>query len=45
MVSVRELEEGDPATIIRANNKGPKPFQWVASAKRIIGKVRKYKRT
>jgi transposase len=30
---------------IRTYNQNPRPFQWVASASRIIRKVRKYKRT
>src|SRR3982750_2224008 len=30
---------------IRVYNKNPQPFQWVASASRIIRKVRKYKDT
>jgi transposase len=30
---------------IRIYNKNPRPFQWVASASRIIRKVRKYKDT
>ena len=42
--SVRELEKAIRA-YIRANNKDPEPFQWVASANRIIAKVRKYKQT
>ena len=42
--SVRELEKAIRA-YIRANNKDPKPFHWVASANRIIAKVRKYKQT
>ena len=41
--SVRDLEKAI-RDYIRANNKDPKPFQWVASANRIIAKVRKYKR-
>src|SRR5690349_10471734 len=42
--SVRDLEKAI-RDYIRANNKNPKPFQWVASANKIIAKVRKYKRT
>lgn len=42
--SVRDLEKAIH-DYIRANNKTPKPFQWVANANRIIAKVRKYKRT
>lgn len=39
--SVRDLEKA-MREYIRANNKAPKPFQWVASANKIIAKVRKY---
>jgi transposase len=42
--SVRELEKAI-RDYIRANNKAPQPFQWVASANKIIAKVRKYKQT
>jgi transposase len=42
--SVRDLERAI-REYIRANNKDPQPFQWVASANTIIRKVRKYKRT
>src|SRR5689334_546297 len=42
--SVRDLEKAI-RDYIRANNKNPKPFQWVASANKIVAKVRKYKRT
>jgi transposase len=42
--SVRDLEKAI-RDYIRAHNKNPKPFQWVASANKIIAKVRKYKRT
>ena len=42
--SVRDLEKAIH-DYIRANNKTPKPFQWVANANRIIAKVRKYNRT
>jgi transposase len=42
--SVRELEKAI-RDYIRANNKAPKPFLWVASANKILKKVRKYKRT
>ena len=30
---------------IRTYNQNPQPFEWIASASRIIRKVRKYKRT
>lgn len=42
--SVRDLEKaiGD---YIRDHNNDPRPFQWVATANKIIAKVRKYKRT
>lgn len=30
---------------IRENNKNPRPFQWIASANKIVRKVRKYKWT
>jgi len=42
--SVRELEKAI-RDYIRANNKAPQPFFWVASANKILTKVRKYKRT
>lgn len=42
--SVRELEKAI-RDYIRANNKAPHPFLWVASANKILTKVRKYKRT
>lgn len=42
--SLRELERAI-RDYIRANNKAPQPFQWVATANKIIKKVRKYKRT
>ena len=42
--SVRELERAI-REYIRANNREPRPFQWVASANKILSKVRKYKRT
>lgn len=42
--SVRELEKAI-REYIRAHNKAPQPFQWVASANKIIAKVRKYKQT
>jgi transposase len=42
--SVRELEKAI-RDYIRAHNKAPQPFQWVATANKIIAKVRKYKRT
>ena len=42
--SVRELEKAIH-NYIRANNKAPQPFLWVASANKILTKVRKYKRT
>lgn len=42
--SLRELERAI-RDYIRANNKAPQPFQWVATANTIIKKVRKYKRT
>jgi len=42
--SVRELEEAI-RDYIRAHNKAPRPFVWVASANKIITKVRKYKHT
>jgi transposase len=42
--SVRELEKAI-RDYIRANNKAPQPFLWVASANKILTKVRKYKRT
>jgi transposase len=42
--SVRELEKAI-RDYIRAHNKAPQPFQWVASANKIIAKVRKYKQT
>jgi transposase len=41
---VRDLERAI-REYIRANNKAPQPFQWVASANKILRKVRKYKRT
>ena len=40
--SVRDLTKAI-GEYIRLYNKNPKPFQWVASASRIIRKVRKYK--
>jgi transposase len=45
--SFRSLHELERAIrdYIRANNKAPQPFQWVATANKIIKKVRKYKRT
>jgi transposase len=45
--SFRSLHELERAIrdYIRANNKAPQPFQWVATANTIIKKVRKYKRT
>jgi len=42
--SVRELEKAI-RDYIRAHNKAPQPFQWVATANKIVAKVRKYKRT
>lgn len=42
--SLRKLEKAI-RDYIRANNKAPQPFQWVATANTIIKKVRKYKRT
>jgi transposase len=42
--SVRDLERAI-RDYIRANNAAPQPFQWVASANKILSKVRKYKRT
>jgi transposase len=42
--SVRDLERAI-REYIRANNKAPQPFQWVASANKILRKVRKYKHT
>jgi transposase len=42
--SVRELI-GAIEDYIRAYNQNPRPFQWVASAAKIIRKVRKYKAT
>ena len=42
--SVRELTDAIN-DYIRLYNKNPQPFQWVASASRIIRKVRKYKGT
>lgn len=42
--SLRELEKAI-RDYIRANNKAPQPFLWVATANKIIKKVRKYKRT
>lgn len=42
--SVRDLEKAI-RDYIRANNRNPKPFQWVATANKIVAKVRKYKRT
>lgn len=42
--SLRELEKAI-RDYIRATNKAPQPFLWVATANRIIKKVRKYKRT
>ena len=42
--SLRELENAI-RDYIRANNKAPQPFLWVATANKIIKKVRKYKRT
>lgn len=42
--SVRELEKAI-RDYIRAHNKAPRPFQWVATANKIVAKVRKYKRT
>lgn len=42
--SVRELEKVI-RDYIRAHNKAPQPFVWVASANKIIAKVRKYKQT
>lgn len=40
--SVRELT-GAIADYIRTYNENPRPFQWIASASKIIRKVRKYK--
>jgi len=42
--SVRELEKAI-RDYIRAHNKAPQPFQWVASANKVMAKVRKYKQT
>jgi transposase len=42
--SVRELTAAIE-DYIRVYNENPQPFQWVASASRIIRKVRKYERT
>jgi transposase len=42
--SVRDLTAAIQ-NYIRIYNKNPQPFQWVASASRIIRKVRKYKET
>jgi len=42
--SVRDLEKAI-RDYIRAHNKAAQPFQWVASANKIIAKVRKYKQT
>ncbi len=42
--SLHELERAI-RDYIRANNKAPQPFQWVATANKIIKKVSKYKRT
>ena len=42
--SVRDLI-GTINDYIRIYNKNPRPFQWIASASRIIRKVRKYKDT
>lgn len=42
--SVRELEKAI-RDYIRAHNRAPRPFQWVATANKIVAKVRKYKRT
>ena len=42
--SLRELENAI-RDYIRANNEAPQPFLWVATANKIIKKVRKYKRT
>ena len=42
--SVRELEKAIQ-DYIRAHNKAPQPFVWVASANKIVAKLRKYKRT
>lgn len=42
--SVRELERAI-RDYIRDHNKNPQPFQWVATANKIIKKVRKYKQT
>ena len=42
--SVREHEK-PIRDYIRAHNKAPQPFQWVASANKIVAKVRKYKQT
>jgi transposase len=42
--SVRELTKAIH-DYIRIYNNNPRPFQWVASASRIIRKVRKYRRT
>jgi transposase len=42
--SVRELEKAI-RDYIQAHNRAPRPFNWVASANKIIAKVRKYKRT
>jgi transposase len=42
--SVRELEKAI-RDYIRAHNKAPQPFHWVATANKIVAKVRKYKRT
>ena len=42
--SVRELEKAI-REYIREHNKAPQPFVWVASANKIITKLRNYKRT
>src|SRR3989440_12693401 len=42
--SVRDLVQAIHQ-YIRANNKSPRPFKWVASANTIVRKVRKYKWT
>lgn len=42
--SVRDLERAI-REYIRDNNQDPQPFQWVASANKIVRKVRKYKQT
>lgn len=42
--SVRELESAI-RDYIRAHDRAPQPFQWVATANKIVAKVRKYKQT